>query len=258
MHHREIPLKIEVFTSDKENDFLLQDPKEILAVLRDVAAHKSRVAMYYNDDNSMILTLLLAVDEQGIWVDASPNPRDNRHIERSRRIVFVSTHHHCKVQWVSSEITEGLYQNAAAFYLPLPRKLLRLQRRNYYRLLTPEPNALRCIIRPQPEQQHVCHEVTIMDISLGGVALICREDGVLLTPGVVYRDCEIELPDVGKVQADIEVRNIFVVTDRRGEVRRRAGCLFVQPSRETTFKLQRYVALMQQSAALKKSQSSTN
>lgn len=255
MQHREVPLKIEVFTGDSENDFILLDPKEILAVLRDIAAHKRRVALYYNDDNSMVLTLLLAVDEQGLWVDAAPDPRDNRHIERSPRIVFVSTHNQCKVQWVSTETTQGLYQNAAAFYLPLPRKLLRLQRRDYYRLLTPEPGAPRCVIRPQPEQQHIRHEVTIMDISLGGVALVCREDGVPLTPGTIYRNCEIELPEVGTVHADIEVKNTFEVTDRRGIVKRRAGCVFVQPDGETTIKLQRYVALMQQEAARKKIES---
>jgi len=253
MHNKGIPLKIEVFSQDEEDDFILRDPREILSVLRDIAQQHNRVALYYNEASSMVLTLLLAVDENGLWVDASPNPSDNRNIERSQRIVFVSTHNQAKVQWISTETTQGLYQNAAAFYMPLPRKLLRLQRRDYYRLVNPEPHALKCRIRPRPEQRHRHHEVTIMDISIGGVALTCStEEEVALTPGTRYPDCEIDLPELGTIHTAIEVRNVFQITARHGTVKQRAGCLFVEPDAETRMMLQRYVAQAQLAMARKK------
>lgn len=251
MRGKEVPLKIEVFANDEENDFILHDPKEILAVLRDIVAQRNRVALYYNDANSMVLTLLLAADETGVWVDAVPNPLDNRHIERSSRIVFVSTHNHAKVQWVSSETSQAIYENSATFFVPLPRKLLRLQRRDFYRLLTREPDALTCVIRPQPEQAQIQQKVTVMDISIGGVALVCKENGIELTPGIQYQHCEIDLPTIGTIGATIEVKNTFEVTARNGDVIRRAGCVFVKPSGETAKMLQRYVAQMQQQQARK-------
>lgn len=252
MRSKEIPLKIEVFSQDDENDFILRNPREILSVLRDIVLQRNRVALYYNEDSSMVLTMLLSADESGIWVDASPNPVDNRNIERSKRIVFVSTHNMAKVQWVSTETTQGLYQNAAAFFLPLPKKLLRLQRRDYYRLLNVEPDALKCMIRPYSAKKHIHHEVTVMDISIGGVALVCAEDSVDLTPGSTYQDCLIDLPDVGTIHTGIEVKNIFEVTTRSGEVKRRAGCVFVKPDAEATMMLQRYVAQAQRAQAQKK------
>lgn len=252
MRSKEIPLKIEVFAQDEENDFILHDAREILAVLRDLVQQRNRVALYYDDDSSMVLTLLLAADETGIWVDAAANPLDNRRIERSHRIVFVSTHNMAKVQWVSTETTQGLYQNSAAFFLPLPRKLLRLQRRDYFRLLNTEPDALKCHIRPYAAKKPLHHEVTVMDISIGGIALVCAQDSVELTPGSTYQDCEIELPDVGAVHTGIEVRNVFEVTTRNGEVKRRAGCVFVNPSPEATMMLQRYVAEAQRALAGKR------
>jgi c-di-GMP-binding flagellar brake protein YcgR len=163
----------------------------------------------------------------------------------------VSTHNQAKVQWVSTDTTQGLYENTPAFYLPLPKQLLRLQRRDFYRLLTPEPNALKCVIRPAPEQANPSQVVTVMDISIGGVALVCEEDGVELQPGKTYQNCEIELPDVGTVNATIEVKNTFKVTARNGEVKRRAGCVFVKPDGQTTIMLQRYVAQMQRELANK-------
>ncbi len=245
MRNKEVPLKIEVVTRDEENDFILHHPKEILAVLRDIVARQSRVALYYNEDNSMVLTLLLAADETGVWVDAAASPRDNRHIEQSRRIIFVSTHNQAKVQWVSSEVTQGLFQNMPAFFLPLPHKLLRLQRRNYYRLLSSEPDALKCHIHAHPQPARTRHAMTIMDLSIGGLALVCVEDDIRLQVGKRYTDCEIDLPGIGTIHPVIEVKSLFEVTDRDGEVKRRAGCEFRQLDGDTVMKLQRYVAQMQ-------------
>ncbi|MBU1777888.1 MAG: flagellar brake protein, partial [Gammaproteobacteria bacterium] len=60
MRSKEIPLKIEMFSSDEENDFLITNPREIASILQDIAQRKSRVAMYYNEGNSMVLTMILA------------------------------------------------------------------------------------------------------------------------------------------------------------------------------------------------------
>lgn len=248
MRTKEIPLKIELFSSDQENEFLITNPKEIISILSTIAQRNSRVALYYNEGNSMVLTMILAADENGVWIDAASNPLDNRHIERSNRIVFVSTHNQAKVQFVASSAMLGTYENAPAFLLALPRKLLRLQRRDYFRLVTPETHALKCVIRPVPDEAHIQHEITVMDISIGGVALVCEASGIELQPGMKYENCEIELPDVGTVEATIEVRNAFEITDRNGNIKRRAGCVFVKPNGQTTMLLQRYVALMQQAS----------
>lgn len=249
MRTKEIPLKIELFSSDEENEYLVTNPKEIVSILQTIAQRKSRVALYYNEGVSMVLTMILAVDEHGVWVDAASNPLDNRLIERSKRIIFVSTHNQAKVQFVASGATLLTYDNAPAFLLPLPRKLLRLQRRDYYRLVTPETEALKCVIRPLPDKEHIRQEITVMDISIGGVALVCEETGVELTPGKVYKNCEIDLPGLGMISTTIEVKNTFEITDRKGKVKRRAGCVFVNPSGPTTMLLQRYVAQMQQQQA---------
>lgn len=249
MRTREIPLKIELFSNDEENDYLVSNPKEIVSILQTIAQRKSRVALYYNEGNSMVLTMILAVDEHGVWIDAASNPLDNRHIERSKRVIFVTTHNQAKVQFIAGDVVLGMYEGAPAFSAALPRKLLRLQRRDYYRLVTPEINALKCIIRPVPGQTHIQHEVTVMDISIGGVALVCEASGIELQPGMVYEHCRIDLPEVGTLEASIEVKNTFEITDRTGKVKRRAGCVFVKPDGRTTMLLQRYVAQMQQHLA---------
>jgi len=253
MRAKEIPLKIELFSNDEESDYLISNHREVVSILQSIAQRKSRVALYYNEGNSMVLTMILAADENGVWIDATSNPLDNRIIERSKRIIFVTTHNQAKVQFVATDVMLGTYEEGPAFSLGLPRKLLRLQRRDYYRLVTPETNALKCIIRTVPGQTHIQHEVTVMDISIGGVALVCEASGIELQPGMVYEHCQIELPEVGKLEAAIEVKNTFEITDRNGKIKRRAGCVFVKPDGKTTMLLQRYVAQMQQRMASIKS-----
>jgi flagellar brake protein len=248
MRTKEIPLKIELFSKDEENEYLITNPKEIVSILQTIAQRKSRVALYYNEGISMVLTMVLAVDENGVWIDAASNPQDNRLIERSKRIIFVSTHNQAKVQFIATDVMLGTYEDAPAFSLGLPRKLLRLQRRDYYRLVTAETGALNCIIRAVANQD-LQHEVTVMDISIGGVALVCEQTGVELHPGMVYEHCQIDLPEIGTLEATIEVKNTFEITDRNGKVKRRAGCVFVKPDGRTTMLLQRYVAQMQQQLA---------
>ncbi|MDO8989230.1 MAG: flagellar brake protein [Sideroxyarcus sp.] len=249
MRTKEIPLKIELFSKDEENEYLITNPKEIVSILQTIAQRKSRVALYYNEGISMVLTMILAADENGVWIDAASNPQDNRLIERSKRIIFVTTHNQAKVQFVAADVVLGTYEDAPAFSLGLPLKLVRLQRRDYYRLVTAETGALNCIIRPVASQTNIQHEVTVMDISIGGVALVCEQTGVELHPGMVYEHCQIELPELGTVEATIEVKNTFEITDRNGKVKRRAGCVFVKPDGKTTMLLQRYVAQMQQQLA---------
>lgn len=249
MRPKDIPLKIELFSKDEENEYLITNPKEIVSILQTVAQRKSRVALYYNEGISMVLTMILAADENGVWIDAASNPQDNRLIERSKRIIFVTTHNQAKVQFIATDVVLGTYENAPAFSLGLPLKLVRLQRRDYYRLVTAETGALNCIIRPIADQTHIQHLVTVMDISIGGVALVCEQSGVELHPGMVYEHCQIDLPELGTLEATIEVKNTFEITDRSGKVKRRAGCVFVKPDGKTTMMLQRYVAKMQQQLA---------
>jgi len=251
MRTKEIPLKIELFSKDDENEYLISNPKEIVSILQTIAQRKSRVALYYNEGISMVLTLILAADENGVWIDAASNPQDNRLIERSKRIIFVSSHNQAKVQFIATDAMLGTYEDAPAFSLALPLKLLRLQRRDYYRLVTAETGALNCIIHPVADQA-IQQEVTVMDISIGGVALVCEQTGVELRPGMVYEHCQIELPEVGTLEATIEVKNAFEITDRSGKVKRRAGCVFVNPDGKTTMLLQRYVAHVQQHLASRK------
>lgn len=246
---KEIPLKIEVFSDGEDSDFLIHSKSEIQHILQAICERKTRVALYYDEGNRFALTMAIAVSDQGIWIDPAPSQLDNRHILDSHHIVFVSTHNHAKVQFVATESSQVLYGTQEALFIPLPLKLLRLQRRDYFRLAAWPVHPLKCVIKPEQNQQHIKHEVTVMDISVGGISIACQEVNIELTAGSTYPNCEIELPEIGSIIATIQVKNTFEVTNRKGEVKRRAGCVFVNLDGKSTMLLQRYVAQMQRVAA---------
>lgn len=246
---KEIPLKIEVFSNGEDAEFLIHSPNEIQNILQTIRERNTRVALYYDEGNRFVLTMLVAVSEEGIWVDPASSQLDNNHITSSNKIVFVSTHNHAKVQFVATEAKLVNYGAQEALFLPLPLKLLRLQRRDFYRLVTAPHHLLKCVIKPLQEKVEIKHEVTVMDISVGGISLVCQESDIELVPGNIYPNCEIELPEIGTLTATIQVKNTFEVTSRNGKVHRRAGCVFVKPDGRTTMLLQRFVAQMQRKAA---------
>jgi len=245
IREKEIPLKIEVFSENEDREFSIYSKNEIRNILRTIYTRNTRAALYYNGDRNFVLTMLLAVTEDGIWIDPPSRPQDNRNILNSDQIIFVSSHNQAKVQFVTTEALPGAYNENNAIFLPLPLKLLRLQRRDYYRLSTWPKNPLTFVINQVPNQAYFKHEATVMDLSVGGVGLVCQETDLELTPGSTFSNCEIKLPRIGTLTATVQVKSAFDVSGRAGKRMRRAGCVFVKPDGHLTTLLQRYVTQMQ-------------
>lgn len=243
---KEIHLKIEILSGVDDDRHRVTSAKEIEFVMHHIAEKRTRIALYFDDANDFILTTLLAADDTGLWLEQSPNDSDNKRIAESNRLVFVSSHFQAKVQFTADRASSVSYQGYPAFFLPLPTSLYRIQRREYFRLMTPVNKPLRCVIGASkvtsPKQ---LHEFIIMDISCGGVGLTCKETDTELIPGASYPDCQIDLPEVGTIKGTIEVRNLVTLTSESGQIQRRAGCEFKNLDGASAMLLQRYITYIQ-------------
>ncbi len=255
---REVPLKIELFSDGEDNEFRVRTDREIRSILNGIAQDGARAALYYGEGNNFLLTTVLKVNEQGIWLDVGSIETDNQRVLRSNKIIFISSRHQVKIQFVANRIENVLLENRAAFFLHLPDSLLRIQRREYFRLTAPVSNPLKCIIPVfppitlvEPDTHIARREVTIMDISGGGIALVCEAHDTELQPGAIYEDCRISLPDIGTISVTVKVKNSFEVTLRNGQISKRAGCEFVHLGGEASTLLQRYVVQLQSETLVK-------
>lgn len=238
-------LTIEKFHDGEESKFQIRSPKEIQLTLNAIIQKKSFTIVYFDNEQRFLKTLLLAVSESGIWLDVGPSEEDNIHLLHSDSNIFVTMHQGVKVQFICHQPMMATYASHPAFYFPLPDHILRVQRRDYFRLSISPDAPLKCIIPPVPLQSEKPDEITILDISVGGIALICKEHNVKLEAGKIYADCRIELPGTGTLVATIQVKNLFNVTSPSGATSKHAGCEFVQLDGKMSMLLQRYVGIMQ-------------
>lgn len=242
---KDIPLKIEILSSGEDAEYRVSSAREIEIVLKNIFKSRSRIALYYSEENEFILTTLLAVDASGLWLDQSQQPQENNRLLKSNKLIFVSSHAQVKVQFTTDHATSTTYQGHPAFFLKLPESIYRLQRREYFRLTTPVSDALLCVIPAEAAAERHAHEITIMDISGGGVGLTCTELDTVLVPGNTYENCKIDLRDVGEFYGTIEVKNLVSLSTPSGKKVRRAGCEFKNLDGTSTMLLQRYVTAMQ-------------
>ena len=244
--HHKVALNIEHFYNDEDREFRISSRKGMLSILQGIADQGSHTALFYGGSQS-ILTTLIGINENGIWLDVGPFPPENKQILLSDRVTFVSVHQHVKIQFVANSIESVMFRNNEAFYLELPDYLLRVQRREFYRTAVPASPPVRCSVPIQPEDPDepvIVRELPVVDISGGGIGLLCDEDEDALLPDKVFTDCRILIPEVGALTVTIEVRNGIKVTMGKN-IHKRVGCRFIRPDNQTNMLLQRYINQLQ-------------
>lgn len=250
----EVSLKIEHLPSEKNIELRIYSEIEIQFLLQDMQKKKTRAALYYDGDSNFILTKILLVNNEGLWLDIGPYSDENKRILNSNKLTFVCLHQQVKVQFEEQHIQTALFNDEEAFYLPVPEYLLRIQRREYYRLSIPISSPIKCTIPIKPEKPgspQISREIPILDISCGGVALLCEEHETEFQPGKSYKGCQIQLPNFGTVTVALEVRNCADFTTANGLAKKRVSCQFTRPDNQTTILLQNYINRQQLESLVK-------
>jgi len=246
-------MRYETLSRSEENEHGIISVKEIVSILKHIADNGTQVALYYADGNYFVLSTLLGVSDKGLWLEQSTNERDNKRILESDELILVSTHLDVKIQFAAKQARSVEYQGYAAFHLPLPKTIYRLQRRESFRLEIPSTKPLRCTIRTggpapdatgEPKPVQTC-EVALMDISVGGMKLTYAEGDIELVQGQTYENCQIKLPDMGTISVTMIVRGLSTLPTKSGHAIKRAGCQFINLSNAANILLQRYVNSMQ-------------
>lgn len=227
---------------DKYSEYLLRARSEILHVLRGLAEHNALITAHFNGGADFIITSLIEATESGLLLDVGTNAELNRKAAASGKLVCVTSLDKVRIQFSLPELKPVEHQGRPAFRAPFPETLLRLQRREYYRLTTPVANPIRCqVIVDQPDGGKTTVITQLSDISGGGVALTFPPNSVNIVPEMDLSNCRLELPEVGVIVGNLKVRNVFEITLRSGIRVLRAGCQFVRLPGPMLTLVQRYI-----------------
>lgn len=266
---KNIPLTIESLSDADEKECRISSARQIASILHNIAETGANVALYYNSKREFIMTTVLDLDEDGLWVEPAHSLTENHHITESHKLTLVSSHNQVKVQCVVNAASKVTYDGQPALFLPLPESLYRLQRREYFRLSLPQSEHLLCIINvAKPKERDTADEADTLettlvdaevvdveipaaDISGGGIGLLCMEGEFDFVPGETYTDCQIDLPDIGPIHVSITIKNIIPLSkNRAGKILQRAGCEFKDIDGQTSGKLQRFITDKQRLMAM--------
>lgn len=237
-------LKFELLQADDYSQYILRDPLEIRQILRTLINRRAMITAYLDGPGDSFLTTLLdlTAGEEGLIVDASNDEAMNQRAAASPQVFCITQLDSVKIQFALSDLQRHPYQGHLALQAPLPDFLLRLQRREYYRLAAPVAHALACTVPiPGADGQVTSYQARIVDISGGGVAVLVPPQGVTFEPEMAFPDCHIALPDVGPVHATLVIRNLFRLTNRQGITMLRAGCQFIDLPESMSTLINRYI-----------------
>jgi c-di-GMP-binding flagellar brake protein YcgR len=229
------------------HDFEVDSRREIIALLRAIGEKTQLIRMLVHGEADVCVTTILDVDPDSntVYLDCSIDSDQNRRIVAAKRLAFETTLDKIRILFSTAEAVATTYNGGAAFKIELPASLIRLQRREFYRMATPVTNPVRALIPIPLEEGGGTIAVPLSDISCGGIAILDNKLILGNTIGQKYADCKLDLPDIGMVTTGLRVRNSMELTLLNNKTNRRLGCEFVDISRGNLAIVQRYITKLE-------------
>lgn len=245
LSEQEDPSRLELEQGDVYGKYLLYSRSEIVFVLRSVLQKGSMITVYFDQGKSFLLTSLVEVDaEKGALVfDFGSSQEMNERALKADRLLFTTSLDKVKVQFSLKRLEKTQHGGHPCFRSAIPETVLRLQRREYYRLSTPIANPIRCQMTGTREDGTTfTAELPLLDISGGGVGLMVETGSADdFQVDASFKDCKINLPEEGLLVTNLVVRNAFDVTTKSGNRYRRVGCEYVDLPGTRLTMIQRYI-----------------
>ena len=229
--------------SDQSVDsFTITFRREIVFYLRQLINDKDQVSVSFNEGKDTILTILLHVDEeQGLlYFDWGSSEEVNGRFLQSERNFFVAMPGGVRNQFICGKPQACTYEKRPAFSVRLPEKYVRLQRREYFRLVLPMTQRPACFITLGDKTM----ELSTVDLGIGGVGL---ETTALLFPcdlGANFSDVRIDFKGFGELRTSLGVRYVGEITKGAKQVHR-LGCVFLGLSAAQENLIQKFMAQIQ-------------
>lgn len=228
--------------------YKIHSRREIVNLLR-AMNEKNQLVSMRADGSDNVVTSILEVDESSdlVVIDRAPSKIVNQRLLESDHVTFETVLDSIRILFFADGMQECLYEGQPALCTPIPKSVIRLQRREHYRVPTPVATPLRCSIpAPNEDGQGITTIfVVLKNISGGGIGVIDEKKQLDNTIGVVYKNCRIEIPGGPPVLASLQVRNSLDQKLPSGKDVRRIGFMFVDLPKPMLATIQRYITKLE-------------
>lgn len=242
----------EIDQPDQFGQFILNNPLEILRNLQALTKQGGFVSVYFDRGENFFLSTVLAVDEnrRSLVIDA---PRQEEVLQQALQAgvaTLCANLDRIKIQFHLPRLLPETWEERKALISLLPEKMLRLQRREFFRIQTPLLTPLRCrLIRQHSDGRSEVFDFPLHDISGGGVCLIAPiEMAEKFSLGELFADCRLDIPGESVLSVNLRVRELAQLEMHDGQPQLRLGCEFFNLPGTRLSLIERYITRQERSS----------
>jgi len=223
----------------ENEEFLIHSHSSIASILRNLMRDRSTISAFLTNSDDVVATSVLHVDldKKMVILDATKETRLNNQFSNSSNVLFDLKQNSVILQFTAKQTQPARFNGESAVFIELPERLLRLQRREFFRVAAISDTNVTCVIR----DAHGTHKLEVEDLSLGGIGVLLDEDQLEVKQFRVFHDCEIRVPGFATIEVDLQIRNCFEKTLTSGRKVRRLGLSYVNLSADQENLLQKYI-----------------
>jgi flagellar brake protein len=224
---------------DPYAEFRIQQAREVTAILKQLVDSGVPVSLS-GPDATGYTTVLWTVDAAQRRISFSADadsPQLQRLIEASEAtcVAYLDA---VKLQFDVNHLMLVRGAKVCALQGEIPREVYRFQRRGGYRVRTTDRGSPTAFFR-HPQMPEMQLGLRVLDVSIGGCALLVPEDVPPLSAGVEIHGARIDLDADSRFDADLMLHHVTAIqTPSRGV---RLGCEFMHVAPSTQRALQRYI-----------------
>lgn len=232
---------------DGLEEYFLRGRRQIRQLLQDLIDARSLISVHLIPGGLSFLSTIITLseDEEWLFLDTSPNETIHRRCLQAERLLCVTQLNKVRIQFQVSRSTEIPVEDRPALAVVIPEEILRLQRRDTFRLQVPLSHDLKCILpvldrHSDEEHQKKRLEAPVIDISAGGLSLEIPPGKNPPNLGDHIHGCYLKLPD-DLIGITLEIRNHGRRIRSNGKEVLRLGCSFVALPAQSSNQIQRYI-----------------
>jgi c-di-GMP-binding flagellar brake protein YcgR len=218
----------------------LNGRREILFQLRSLIRQNERVSVTFDEGRQSFLTVLMDIssDEGTLYFDIGGSDETNAAFLKSERCQFAGIVGGIRIQFSGRSPRQVRLSGETVFAVAVPGSLLRLQRRDAFRLQLPTTKPYICRVqRGTPDEI----ALPLYDISVCGLGIQVSEQPQF-EPMQKLENCWLDLRESGIFPVTLEVRYIRASESFSHKPIWHLGCKFIDLAQANETLIQRFMA----------------
>ena len=227
---------------ENESSYSLHSPSQIYNHLMLLLNSKCMLSAHFGENHDSFLTTIIEVDKKNntIILDYGPKEYLNHQLLNADKTTFTTEYTGIKVSFSGTKIEKTRHNGELAFIMPIPKSMLWLQRREFYRVRSPISKYSYCQIT-LPDQEPI--NLNLYDISVSGFSMLTYSTPLAeqLLLQAHFENCKLVLTDTGEGVVSFDILYTCIINPPKLNKIEKLGCKFTQLSTAFDSTIQRYM-----------------